>query len=164
MSELYKLEIPSETPTSGGVEAKLPYQDPENVEEIVTTVKNCETHDEVVKLINKVFPGWIIGWPKRYSSDFPHFQNNWEYMCKKSKCRTLSIIIVDIIVFGDPKYTLVKLFCELLTVFGHSVRRKEEFVACKICGDAIPSEKVFMQLVERKITTLGCWMIKCRGC
>ena len=66
--------------------------------------------------------------------------------------------------FNNPKYTLVKLFCELLTVFGHSVRRKEEFIECKICGDALPSHEIFNQLVERKVTNLDCWMIKCRGC
>jgi hypothetical protein len=140
------------------------YQDPINKEEIITRVKNCETHDEVITLINEIFPGWILGWPKRYSTDFPHFQNNWEYICKKSKCNPLSIIIVDIILFDDPKYTLVKLFSELLSVFGHSVRRKEEFIECKICGDALPTQNIFVQLVDRKVTQLDHWMLKCRKC
>ena len=143
---------------------KEKYEDPENTEEIINKVKECSTHDEVVKLINETFPGWVLGCSKRYSLDYQHFQNNWEFVCKKSGCKTLSIIIVDKIIFNNPKYTLIKLFCELLTVFGHSVRRKEEFFGCKICGDAIPSEEVFNQLVERKITNLDCWMVKCRGC
>jgi hypothetical protein len=140
------------------------YQDPENVNEILEKVKMCETHDEIISLINEQFPGWIIGWPKKYSADYPHFQNNWEYMCKKSNCKTLSVIIVDKIVFNDPKYTLNKLFCELLTVFGHSVRRKEEFIGCKVCGDAIPTKPIFDQLVERKIKTCAFWMVKCEMC
>lgn len=140
------------------------YEDPENVEEIVTRVKNCETHDEVVKLINEIFPGWIIGWPKQFCIDYPHFQNNWKYICKKSGCKPLSVIIVDKIVFNNNKYSLIKLFCELLTVFGHSVRRKEEFIGCKVCGDAIPSQSVYNQLVERKISVPNCWMVKCRDC
>lgn len=162
MSDLYKLE--KTVITDNSVETKLPFQDPENVDEIMGKIKECETHDQVVDLINETFPGWIIGWPKRYSVDFPHFQNNWEFVCNKAETRTLSVIIVDTIIFNDPKYTLVKMFCEILTLFGHSVRRKEEFIGCKMCGDAIPSQSVFLQLVERKVTTLDCWMIKCRGC
>ena len=142
----------------------MSFEDPENVEEIINKVKECETHDEVVKLINETFPGWILGWSKKYSVDYQHFQNNWEFVCKKSGCKPLNVIIVDTIVFNDPKYTLVKLFSELLTVFGHSVRRKEEFIECKICGEALPTQEVFNHLVERMMTKLDCWMIKCRNC
>ena len=142
----------------------MSFEDPENVEEIINKVKECETHDEVVKLINETFPGWILGWSKKYSVDYQHFQNNWEFVCKKSGCKPLNVIIVDAIVFNDPKYTLVKLFSELLTVFGHSVRRKEEFIECKICGEALPTQEVFNHLVERMMTKLDCWMIKCRNC
>lgn len=145
-------------------EKTLHYQDPENSDEIVGKIEKAETHDGVVKIINETFPTWILGWPRRYSTDYPHFQNNWEYVCKKSECSTLSVIIVDKIVFNDPKYKLVRLFCELLTVFGHSVRRKDEFIGCKVCGNAIPSEYVYKQLVERKIPTPSCWMVKCTSC
>jgi hypothetical protein len=162
MSDLHKLETPKISDSH--VETNRPYQDPENADEIVEKLKECENHDQVVNLINETFPGWILGWPKRYGVDFPSFQNNWEYVCKKSGTRTLSVIIVDTIVFNDTKYKLLKMFCEILTLFGHSVRRKGEFIGCKMCGDAIPSESVFLELVERKNTTLPCWMIKCREC
>jgi len=141
-----------------------PFQDPKNVADIIEKVKNCDTHDDIITLINNTFPNWILGWPKRYSVDYPHLKNNWEFTCKKSGCSTLSVIIVDTIVFKDPKYTLVRLFSELLTVFGHSVRRKDEFIGCKICGDAIPCKSVYNQFVQRKITTPNCWMVKCAGC
>lgn len=157
----YKLENGSISEPSN---IKQLYENPENVDEIVEKVKNCQMHDDVVKLITETFPGWILGCPKRYSVDFPHFQYNWEYVCKKSGCKPLNVVIVDKIVFDDPKYSLINLFCELLTVFGHSVRRKEEFIGCKMCGDALPSQEIFSQLVERKATNLQCWMIKCRGC
>ncbi len=141
------------------------YTDPENFEQIVEEIKNAETHGELIEIIDKTFPGWILGWPKRYSVDYPHFQNNWEFVCKKSKCSPLSVIIVDTIEFKKSNYKLVRMFSELLTVFGHSVRRKEEFIGCKMCGDAIPTESVFRQLVERKVPNIpSCWMIKCRGC
>jgi hypothetical protein len=161
MSDLHKLE--TKTPTSPE-NPTPPYQDPVNVNELVEKVKDCETHDEIIKLINDTFPGWILGWPARYSVDYPHFQNNWEFVCKKSDNKTLSVIIVDHIVFNDPKFSLIKLFCELLTLFGHSVRRKEEFIGCKICGDAIPTQSVYNQLHERKINVPNCWMVKCQKC
>ena len=140
------------------------YQDPTNIDEIIERVKNCETHREVVDLINEIYPSWMIGFPKKFSSDYKHFQNNWEYICKQSNCKTLTIIIVDHIVFDDPKYSLIKLFCELLTVFGHNIRRKEEFIGCKVCGDAIPNQSIYNQLKERKINVPNCWMVKCQQC
>lgn len=144
---------------------ELSYKDPQHFNDIVEELKNAENHDNVVNIITKTFPTWIIGWPKRYSVDYPHFKNNWDFVCKKAGCKPLSVIIVDKIEFGNPEYKLVKLFSELLTVFGHSVRRKEEFIGCKICGDAIPSQGIYQQLVERKVANIpSCWMIKCSGC
>ena len=140
------------------------YKDPHNTEEIINEIKNAETHDQVVNIINNVFPTWILGWPKKYSKDYQHFQHNWEFVCKKSNCNTLSIIIVDKIIFNDPNYTLIRLFCELLTVFGHSVRRKEEFIACNVCGNVIPTKMVYDQLVERKINVPQIWTEKCKNC
>lgn len=160
MSNLYELESKNTTTS----ESLTSYQDPENVEELIERIKECETHDKVVDLINEIFPGWILGWPKRYCADYPHLQNNWEFVCKKSGTKTLSVIIVDQIIFDDPKHSLIKLFCELLTVFGHSVRRKEEFIACKICGDAIPTQIVYNQFCERKISVPSCFMVKCQNC
>jgi len=154
MTDIYEEEVLSNTL----------YQNPENTEEIIERLKKCEKHYEVIELINETFPKWILGCYKKYSKDFPQFQNNWEYICKKNGCAILNIIIVDKIVFNNPKYSLIKIFCDLLTVFGHSVRRKEEFIGCKICDDALPSEKLYTQLVERKMTTFNCWMIKCRDC
>ena len=145
-------------------ESNISYQDPKNVEEIINQVKECENHDQVVTLINSTFPGWIMGWPKKFSTDYPHFNHNWEYVCKKSKCKTLSVIIVDKIVFNDSKYSLIKFFCEVLTVFGHSVRRKEEFIGCKLCGNALPTQMVYDQLIERKISTPSVWSLKCSSC
>tara|TARA_Y100000389_G_scaffold59633_1_gene55731 strand:+ start:174 stop:629 length:456 start_codon:yes stop_codon:yes gene_type:complete len=146
-------------------EEKENFSDPENTPQIIEEIKNSETHDEVVDIINKTFPKWILGWPKRYSVDYPHFQNNWNFVCKKAECKPLSVIIVDTIEFKKPNYSLVRFFSELLTVFGHSVRRKEEFIGCKICGDAIPNQTVYNQLVERKVPNIpSCWMIKCKNC
>jgi hypothetical protein len=141
------------------------YVNPENYNEVVEEIKNAEKHDQVIEIINKTFPRWILGWPKRYCQDYPHFQNNWEFVCKKTGCSSLSVIIVDYVDFKSPQYKLIRMFCELLTLFGHSVRRKEEFIGCKVCGDAIPTQKVYKQLLERKVLNIPkVWSLRCKNC
>lgn len=140
------------------------YKDPENVEEIITELKECKNHEDVVNIINKTFPNWIIGWPKRYCTDYPHFQNNWKFICNKTNSTPLSVIIVDNVVFEDNNFRLLRMFSELLTIFGHSIRRNTEFIGCKICGDAIPNKDIYNQLVERCIQVPSCWMKKCTHC
>jgi hypothetical protein len=140
------------------------YKDPTNFQDIVDRIKNASTHDDVVNIINSTFPTWVLGWPKKYSYDYKHFNDNWLSVCTKTKCNPLNVVIVDYIVFNDSDYKLVQIFSELLTLFGHSVRRKEEFVSCKVCGDAIPAPKLYAQLKERKIPTPDVWMYKCTSC
>ena len=85
------------------------FSDPQNTNQLIEEIKNSETHDQVVDIINKTFPTWIIGWPKKYSVDYPHFQNNWNFVCKKAGCKPLSVIIVDTIEFKKTNYSLVKI-------------------------------------------------------
>ena len=146
------------------IEEKCSYKDPENIKEILEQVKNTEKHNDIVKLIDNIFPGWILGWCEKYSSDYSHFQNNWRFVCKKMALSPLKVVIVDKIVFDNAEYSLIRVFCELLTLCGHSVRRKEEFIGCKVCGDAIPTELIYKQLIERQINVPGFWNIKCVNC
>ena len=145
-------------------ESDSKYIDPSNKEQVMNDIKNSEMHSDVIRIIDKTFPGWLLGWPKKYCIDYPRFQANWEFVCKRSNSSPLSVIIVDKIVFNDPKYSLVKFFCELLTVFGHSVRRKEEFIECKVCGDAIPTPMIYNQLKERKIDVPLHYSLRCSKC
>jgi hypothetical protein len=140
------------------------YINPPNHEEIIEDIKNANMHDDVVNIINKTFPSWILGWPPKYCSDYPQFKTNWEYVCSKTNCNTLSVIIVDYFNFNDPQYSLTKLFSEILTMFGHAVRRKEEFIECKYCGSAIPNKEIFQELKKRNIPSPQRWSLKCKDC
>lgn len=142
----------------------LSYKDPDNYVDIMEDIKECKTYKDCVDFINKVFPKWILGWPKRYCEDYPHFQDNWEIVCEQSKCKPASIVIVDYINFDKDNYKVLNMFCELLTMFGHSVRRKEEFIGCKVCGDAIPNKDVYNKVVTNKIAAPNCWSLKCTKC
>jgi hypothetical protein len=163
MSEIKK-DMKMEEDTKDTKDTKYRDPSPEETKKIVGQIKNAEMHDDVVNIMNTTFPTWFLGWPKKYCVDYPHMQSNWKFTCKKSKCNTLSVVIVDKIVFNDPDYSLIKLFAELLTVFGHSVRRKEEFIGCVRCGDAIPTQMVYNQLKERSLSVPSHWMTQCIKC
>ena len=137
---------------------------PEATETITNALKEAETHDEVIKIINDTFPTWIIGCSKKYSIDYPHFTKNWENVCNNIKCKPLDIIIIDEIIFNDKDYSIVQMFSELLTVFGHSVRRKEEFFECKFCSSILPNKNVYDKLKNANIKTPPYWSMKCNNC
>ena len=138
--------------------------DPVNKDEIEERIKNAENHDEIVKIITETFPDWIMGWLNSYSTDYPHFQKNWETMSTKMNTKPLKVIIVKKIVFNDNKYSLISMFCELLTVFGHSVRRKEEFIDCKLCGNALPTPYIYDALKDKGIKIPSVWSPRCSTC
>jgi hypothetical protein len=142
------------------------YVNPVNTNEIIEKIKNGETHDEVVNVITETFPNWIMGWLNEFSSDYPHFQKNWESVCLKTNTKPLRIIIVDKVVFDDPNYSLLRMFCEILTAFGHCVRRKEEFIDCKLCGDALPTPNIYNALKEKGkgLKLPFAWSPKCSTC
>ena len=140
------------------------YINPENTNDIIDKLKNLETHTEVVNLINDIFPTWIIGWPEKYSDDYPQFTKTWEIICKQNNCKPLCIIIVDKIIFNDKDYSLIQLFAEILTVFGHSVKRKEEFINCKFCTKLLPTLNVYNKLQENNIKVPTNWGMKCLNC
>lgn len=140
------------------------YMDPENKDEILKKIRKAETHSDVVKIINDTFPDWIMGWPKKYSDDYSFFTTNWQDGCEKLNCKPLCIIIVDKIVFHDKNYSVIQMFCELLTLFGHSVRRKEEFFECKFCGKILPTEPIYDGLKKSGALVPQIWSMKCTNC
>lgn len=140
------------------------YINPPNSEEIIDKLKNAENHTQVVDIINNTFPTWILGWPKNYSYDYPEFTRNWKQVCEKINCQPLCIVIVDKISFNDKNYSLLQMFSELLTVFGHSVRVKEEFFECKYCGNILPTQPIYNKLKENKVLVPTSWSMKCSGC
>jgi hypothetical protein len=136
---------------------------PEYTETIVNSLKDAENHNKVVEIIESVFPSWIIGCSKKYSNDYPNFTSNWNSVCNKIGCKPLDIVIVDDLVF-DKEYSLIQMFSELLTMFGHSVRRKEEFFECRFCKSVLPTQNIYNKLQECKIKVPEFWSMKCKNC
>jgi hypothetical protein len=145
------------------------YSDPENYQTIIEELKNCEKHNDVLKLIDTVYPLWIVKWCPKFSDDYPSFTHNWNFISKKIGTKPLNVILVDYIHTDNTDknvytYKLLGFFCEILTAFGHCVRRKEEFTECTKCKSAVPSFIIYEQLKERHIEIPKKWSFKCSIC
>ena len=97
------------------------YQDPENIDEIIEELKRSKTIENVVDLINRVYPTWILYYLRKYSEDYPHLQSNWENYCNEQKVRPAHIMIINEFLI-DKNHTLIGVFAELFTICGFIVR------------------------------------------
>lgn len=114
------------------------FTDPENKEEIYSKIQQVTNASEIYSLVDRVFPEWIIEECIDYEPCYTTFRNNWHKVSKQFLQEPKKILIVNQIVFEDPgnQYTILKMFCEILTRTGFCVRRKEELKKCKDCGMA----------------------------
>jgi hypothetical protein len=142
------------------------YKDPENVNEILEKIRNAPTLGHVKPILDSLYPTWILGSMKAYSNDYSQLQNNWETICKLSKVKPTEIIIVDFIVYDKSEsHTLIKIFSEILTKSGFCVRSKNEFLSCKKCGLALPSESLYDSMKQNNIKSIPSrWMPVCENC
>lgn len=143
------------------------YKDPKNLPEIMERLKTLPTLKEVKELIDEIYPTWLITLLPQYSSDYESLQTNWINVANMANVPTTQIVIVDDMIFDD-NHTLIRTFAEILTRSGFSVRRKEEFIPCQVCRNAIPTQEmyeVYSKIQEQHSITLpDTWSPKCRGC
>jgi hypothetical protein len=114
------------------------FTDPENKDEIYSSIQQITNASEIYSLVKNVFPDWIIDECKDYEPYYESFRINWHKLTNRFLQEPKKILIVEQIVFEDPdnQYTILRMFCELLTRTGFCVRRKEELKKCKDCGMA----------------------------
>jgi len=140
------------------------YVDPENVVDIKEQIKNAPNLGSLKLILDKVFPGWIKGLVDDYSDDYPILKKNWLEMCTKNKVIPTKIMIVDFVSF-EEEYSLLRIFCEILTLSGFCVRSKQEIFPCKICKRAIPQLHIYNLMKtngERMIPDV--WQTSCQKC
>lgn len=140
------------------------YKNPENMVEIQNSLLEAKNHGEVKNIIMETFPEWMLGIISNYCSDYPTFQSNWVTVCDKIGVKPTEIIIVDYFDHNNDDYKLLTYFCEIMTTGGYSVRRKEEFIACSKCGDAIPVLEIWRKMKSVGIQTPLSWSKKCTTC
>lgn len=141
------------------------YQDPENIDEIIEELKRSKTIENVVDLINRVYPTWILYYLRKYSEDYPHLQSNWENYCNEQKVRPAHIMIINEFLI-DKNHTLIGVFAELFTICGFIVRTPKDICPCDNCDCALPSPERFIQMKNSKTIKLSIdeWSPKCSKC
>lgn len=141
------------------------YNDPENLDDILTKIKLAPTLGDVKPILDSLYPTWIVGNMKGYSKDYPLLQKNWETICDLSRVKPIEIIIVDFILYNqDNKHTLLHVFSEILTKSGFCVRSKDEFAPCKKCGLAIPSDVLYDMMKQNHHNIPYRWSTVCENC
>ena len=139
------------------------YSDPENLDEILECIKSLKTMGEISEYCIKIFPTWLIGKIKRFSSDYPHLTKNWKTICDSIGTFPKEIIIVDR-VFFDSNHKLIHTFSELFTRSGFVVRQNNDWFECKVCGDALPSKVAYDIFKKANIQVPDTWDTICTTC
>ena len=127
------------------------FTDPSNKEEIYLKIQAVTNATEIYSLVMEVFPEWILEECKDYEPLYSKFSDNWSKVASRFFQNPRKILIVQQIAFEDPEneYTILRMFCEILTRTGFCVRRKEELKRCGECGLArlIDTEKCTSQVL-----------------
>lgn len=139
------------------------YIDPSNADEILVQMRTLPTVGDIKKLVDEIFPDWIITVMSDYSDDYPHLKSNWRTICNMAKVTPAQVMIVDDILSGE-NYRLVRAFAECFTRAGFSVRRKAEFISCDVCGKAIPSIGMWKYMGNKNINVPENWFPTCQKC
>jgi len=139
------------------------YKDPENKDEILHRLKNSPTLGDIYKLVQEVFPTWIIEFLDNYSYDYPHLRYNWVQVAKDANIKPAKIMIVDYIGTGLD-YSLLQHFAEVYTLCGFLVRPKSEIEVCDICNLAIPCKDHWYQMSQLGLDVPEIWNSTCSRC
>lgn len=139
------------------------YIDPPNANEIIEEIKNLGTLGEIRELVDRVFPGFIIGIIPKFSKDYAAIQKNWEIVCSRIGIQPAQILIISDYFFQDG-YNLAKVICETFTRVGFCVRRYDEYIMCNGCGNAIATENNYLLLKKLGQQVPTIWSNKCSTC
>jgi hypothetical protein len=146
---------------------ELKYKDPENTDEIVKKIFDSPTLKEIEEIINEIFPGWIVCFVGRYSTDYKHLENNWSEILKNSSVSKKMIMMVDFMNENenDENYRLINMFASIYIMSGFAVRTKYEITSCSVCNAALPTESVFNKIKEKNLPlSIEKWDSKCSTC
>ena len=140
------------------------FADPLNAAEILDSLSTLETYKDVLDKINQVFPTWIVGCIKGYSSDYEYLTRNWKAVCAKANnVVPKDIVVVKYMIFDDD-HAVIMMFAEILTACGYCVRRIEEIGTCETCSRGVPSQNMWELMKEHNLPVPEVWSPKCRCC
>jgi|SRR3989344_2821814 len=139
------------------------FSDPENYEEILKEFQELKNPKETQNLIERTFPTWIVAILNSYCKDYPHLENNWKEICRRTKTVPKKIVLVQILKFAT-NFKLINIFAEIMTREGYVVRRVGEFIPCKKCQTAIPCYEIWALLKEKNFFVPEEWSETCLNC
>lgn len=139
------------------------YLDPVNVEEIKEQIKNAPTLKELKDILDKLYPTWIKGIIKDYSIDYPTLKQHWHNICFENNVSPKEIMLVDFISFDDS-YSIIRIFCEILTLSGFCIRTNNEIFSCKSCGNALVQSNYYNVLKDSGQSIPDVWRTTCTNC
>jgi hypothetical protein len=140
------------------------YIDPSNYEEIIKQLHDTQNVENVIKLINTIYPTWFVDMANIYSEDYTHLTKNWDRICNMIGTKKYFIIFVDEII-NDENHKLINYFCEWLTRTGFCVRRNNEFILCDKCKAVIPCENLWKLLKKSNTPNIPqVWKNHCSKC
>ena len=140
------------------------FEDPKNFKEIEEQIFNLPNVGETFKLLESIYPNWIIGYLDDYSDDYEVLHNNWIEACSKTKASPTKIIIVEALFELDyDKHKLIHRFAELFSMCGFLIRTKKQLVACKKCSKALLSKSYF-NIANKRYNFNFEWSDKCQNC
>lgn len=139
------------------------YKDPENVDTVLSKIKNLKTLGEIKTFVDQLFPTWFVTAMDYYCYDYPHLNRNWYAVCDLIVVKPTEIMIVDDIKF-DKNHKCIKLFTECFTRSGFSVRRKQEYIPCENCGCAVPTKFMWELFKQQNIKVPVEWQPTCTKC
>lgn len=140
--------------------------DTKNLEKTIEKINHYEGH-EIIDYANHILPNWIVSVSEKYAEEYSILEQNWKNLCAQWKTTPKRIIIVDFLPEkGDFRgYHLLEAFCNHLTVNGYVIRNKTELVACKTCGCALLTQRVYSYLLQNKSTLIPSeWNENCLKC
>ncbi len=143
------------------------YKDIENPDKIISEIKELGLNGDYKSIFNKIndiYPDWICSTHDKYSNDYRFLDTNWNTFCSVLKTTKKKIILVEFIIFEDPKYSILSTISEILTRLGYVIRRKEEFTVCSFCSSVIPTEKIHSVMVQRNLDVPTNWLTDCTNC
>ena len=131
---------------------------------IFSEIRPGQTTQEVQRIIEKYFPGWLVYSFEDYSKDYPHLKKNWKTICDMTQSTPKRIVLVADINF-DAEHTHTARLCEFMTRSGYCVRRVGELIPCTSCYKAIPAEHLWRAFIDKgDLPVPGVWKDKCSDC
>lgn len=108
-----------------------------------------------------------------YSKDYEFLNESWDALSKKLKIPKQQIILVSFIPnekdYSSGEFSLLVKFLDTMTANGFLVRRNSEYILCKYCKAAIPSERIYKILFKNWYFAYGDkvptnYKDHCKGC